>query len=746
MSLQLRQPDSPITADLKICLTLLIIGLTNVSQSQWSIASIGQPHVITFDSSVADVADGAYNGAGFAPTPGAGQLDSDAWRVTGLSDGSVQFGATQTSGDFARGYNSTGVTTGGLYAFGGTATDRTFGVQPTGSDFTPGVVTLMAINNSGSDADSIEFAYTLYVRNNATRGNYFRPYYSFDNSAYTSLPTMNYTSQAAISGLAWLSFQLDTVLPVSWFSGDTLYLQWRSDDVSGGGSRDEFGLDNISLTALTGDTSINTGAVTQSPYCMNSTDSFDITVPFNSVGTYGSGNYYKVQLSDGNGSFANPVDLDSINSAENIDTIWTDIPSGTPAGNGYRVRVVSSDPLIIGEDNGIDIVIAAEVIATLDLAHVDCNGAANGIIQVTVGQGIAPITYTWSNSDSVTLVDSLMPGGYAVTITDSVGCSLTLSDTITEPDELGLTSTANDASCHGYNDGSVNITVSGGVEPYDFQWSGGQTTEDLVPVGAGMHTVTITDDNGCTIADSVEVNEPLALSYDANLVDESCGGYENGSIAIVNLPTGGLYTFDWSNGANESNITDLPQGEYLLTITDFFGCETLDTFEITGPAAVEADITVTDATCNTCDDGEATAQPTGGSSPYTYAWSNGETTATATGLEAGNHTVTITDDNGCEYEFTAEVGVTVGIRDLANVTVKLYPNPFSNQLTLRLELGASDAQWHLYDPAGRVVMSGSAAGHSETIIPTHDLNSGVYHLHLQDEHGRTIARKPLIRL
>ncbi|MEM6528949.1 MAG: hypothetical protein AAF653_11695, partial [Chloroflexota bacterium] len=119
-----------------------------------------------------------FAGSGFAPAPAAGQLDSDDWRVTGLSAGSGTFGGTFTSGDFARGTSTGGISTGGVYAFEVSSGNTALGVQPTGSDFTPGAITLKVTNDTGSALTSIVVSYTVYFFNDQVRSNSFNLGYS----------------------------------------------------------------------------------------------------------------------------------------------------------------------------------------------------------------------------------------------------------------------------------------------------------------------------------------------------------------------------------------------------------------------------------------------------------------------------------------------------------------------------------------------------------------------------------------
>lgn len=191
-----------------------------------------------------------FTGAGFSAVPAAGQLDSDFWRVTGMSDGDGAFGGTHTIGDFARGTDSDGgVSTGGTYAF--TSSGNTFmGVQPGSSDVTPGTITLAYTNDTGSTISDIQIIYDLWVNNDQGRANSFNFAWSMDDATYTSVALLDFTSvdTADAFGFQLVSDEASAELVgVNLADGATIYFQWQTDDVAGSGSRDEFGIDDVRI-------------------------------------------------------------------------------------------------------------------------------------------------------------------------------------------------------------------------------------------------------------------------------------------------------------------------------------------------------------------------------------------------------------------------------------------------------------------------------------------------------------------
>lgn len=193
-----------------------------------------------------------FTGDGFAPDPAAGQLDSDVFAVEGLSDGDLAFGGTETGGDFARGESVGGVTTGGIYA--GTPSDDNapwLFVQPGGSDFTPGMLTVRYINTSGQTITDLDVTYDIKVFNDQARSNSWNFSYSTDDDVYTDVAALDYTSPGVADATpVWQSVGRNTSISgLSIPDGGNFYIRFSSDDVGGSGSRDEIGIDDLTLTA-----------------------------------------------------------------------------------------------------------------------------------------------------------------------------------------------------------------------------------------------------------------------------------------------------------------------------------------------------------------------------------------------------------------------------------------------------------------------------------------------------------------
>ena len=291
---------------------------------------------------------------------------------------------------------------------------------------------------------------------------------------------------------------------------------------------------------------------------------------------------------------------------------------------------------------------AVLAISSSSSTDVSCNGGNDGTASVTVTGGTAPYTYSWSNGATTASLTGLSAGTYTGTITDANGCTTSGSVTINEPATLVISSSSStDVSCHGGNDGTASVTVTGGTAPYTYSWNNGATTASLTGLSAGTYTGTITDANGCTTSGSVTINEPTLLTSTSTSTDVTCNGDNDGSASMTASGGTAPYTYSWDNGATTSSISGLAPGTYVGTATDANGCTTVQTVTITEPTLLTSTSTSTDVTCHGDNDGSASMTASGGTAPYTYSWDNGATTSSISGLAPGTYVGTATDANGC---------------------------------------------------------------------------------------------------
>ncbi|RMG90066.1 MAG: adhesin, partial [Chloroflexi bacterium] len=292
--------------------------------------------------------------------------------------------------------------------------------------------------------------------------------------------------------------------------------------------------------------------------------------------------------------------------------------------------------------------------------NVSCNGLNDGSVTLNVAGGTPPYQYQWSTGHTTASLVGVGEGAYWVVVSDNAGCLAdTLYFTVGAPSAINAIALINNVTCPGANDGSIDIQLTGGTPPYQYQWSNAGTTEDITGLSGGVYHLIVTDSAGCvsdTFSFGVFEPSPITISIDS-LSPVSCQGNSDGAIYIS--ASGGTppYGFHWSNGATTEDITGLGAGVYSLVVTDANGCVS-DTFivaTLNAPAAVQLSGTVNNPACDGGDDGSITVVATGGVAPYNYYWSTGDTTNTLAGLTAGAYTVVVTDANGCSSTDTYNV-------------------------------------------------------------------------------------------
>jgi uncharacterized repeat protein (TIGR01451 family) len=300
-----------------------------------------------------------------------------------------------------------------------------------------------------------------------------------------------------------------------------------------------------------------------------------------------------------------------------------------------------------------------------------CNQSNSGAIDLTPNFGTGPHTYLWSNGSTAQDLTNLTAGVYTVSVQDATGCNYYANVHVLQSSGVLLSTTSTHITCFGGNNGSISLTAFNGIPPYSYIWTGPQgftsTVEDPSNLFAGAYSVTVTDAAGCTRSLVITLSTPMAISIPNNgiiITSISCHGASDGAIDIS--PTGGKppFTYDWSNDGPEGpdndpeDLTGLPAGTYTVTITDLSGCTFVPaSFILTEPAQVMTGSTVvTHIPCGgTGTEGALDLTISGGTSPYSYSWSNGNTAPNINSLAAGTYSVTVTDANGCTIALSGTV-------------------------------------------------------------------------------------------
>ncbi|MBL0103486.1 MAG: gliding motility-associated C-terminal domain-containing protein [Bacteroidetes bacterium] len=293
-----------------------------------------------------------------------------------------------------------------------------------------------------------------------------------------------------------------------------------------------------------------------------------------------------------------------------------------------------------------------------------CFGGSDGSAGLTINGGISPFIVNWSNGDSGNSSDSLTAGSYYVIVVDSNSCRDSVAFTVGEPNQFGFTYSVTNPYCNGVNNGSAQVTVTGGTSPYTINWSNGDSGTNADSLGGGYTVISIVDNVGCTMMDSVNIiqGNPISTAL-ASSVDVLCYGDSTGSATVL-AATGGIgpLTYSWSNGDLGFTADSLWAGSWAVTVSDSVNCSTVVNVTINSPNQLTVSATPTDVSCNGANDGSASTSVNGGTGNYSYLWfPGGSTSATVTNLLPVTYSVTVTDQNNCTAITTAIITEPVAV-------------------------------------------------------------------------------------
>jgi subtilisin-like proprotein convertase family protein len=318
--------------------------------------------------------------------------------------------------------------------------------------------------------------------------------------------------------------------------------------------------------------------------------------------------------------------------------------TGLAAGT-YSVTVrdaqnaTTSVSVTITQPTGINI--------TPSSSNISCNGQNDGTATVSVSGGVTPYSYLWNNNATTASISSLSAGTYICTVTDANSCTKSQSITITQPNAINITASSSNVSCNGGNDGTANVSVSGGNSPYSYFWNNNATTASISSLTAGTYTCTVTDNNNCTKTQSVSITQPAGMNITASGSNVSCNGGNDGTANVSVTGGNAPYTYLWNNNFTTPSIISLTAGTYTCTVTDVNNCIKTQSVTITQPSGMNISPTTSNVSCNGGNDGTASVSVNGGNAPYTYIWNTNATSASISSIAAGTYTCTITDLNNC---------------------------------------------------------------------------------------------------
>jgi hypothetical protein len=284
---------------------------------------------------------------------------------------------------------------------------------------------------------------------------------------------------------------------------------------------------------------------------------------------------------------------------------------------------------------------------SLSVVQPKCSPANSGTIETKVVGGKAPFTYKWSNGAATANATNVAAGKYSVKVSDAGGCQAEVETTLVAPPPIRVQLSSTNPACGNQANGTVKALVQGGTPPITLAWNNGKSTDILEQLGAGTYTISVSDAVGCTATASATLIQPPALQVSLKPTNVSCGKTNDGKVMVIVSGGKKPYRFQWSNNATNGELTGLAAGSYSLTLTDSSGCTANASATIEQPPALSVAVKGQNLSCSGKDDGQVSAEVTGGKAPVSIKWSNGATTAALQNLKPGAYSVEVKDAFGC---------------------------------------------------------------------------------------------------
>ncbi|MGK0387819.1 MAG: hypothetical protein ACI94Y_000545 [Maribacter sp.] len=312
---------------------------------------------------------------------------------------------------------------------------------------------------------------------------------------------------------------------------------------------------------------------------------------------------------------------------------------------------------------------------TATATGVSCAGN-DGIATAVSANTTGSVTYEWSNAQFGATINGLVPGTYTVTILDADNCVATTSVVVEDDcgcgNMLAISQVINNVSCFGECDGLATVSATGGNGNYTYLWTNGATQPTEDNLCAGTYVVTVSDSDGCTAVTDLVITESAEIGFTTVSSPETC--VENDGSAQVSSIGIATYIYTWSNGVNGPDNLGIVAGTYTVTLTDInTQCTATETVIVENSCGCDGTLTyfvnnITPTGCSGNCAGVIGGTGDGGTSPYTFLWSNGQTIDSPIELCSGDHTVTVVDANGCIYSETFFVEESTGFTLAAGST------------------------------------------------------------------------------
>lgn len=350
-----------------------------------------------------------------------------------------------------------------------------------------------------------------------------------------------------------------------------------------------------------------------------------------------------------------------------------------------------------------------------------CNGAITNSVIATPSGGTQPYTYLWSNGVTTANADNLLPGTYTLTVTDANGCKVNETVSVVATANLSLSFNKKNISCNGLSNGNVTAVVTGGKAPFNYSWSTGSINPSINNLGVGTYTLTVTDDYGCTVTETVDITQPDVLTAMHQQTNVNCYGLSEGSISLMVSGGTAPYVYQWSNGFKTASLNQLSAGTYTVVVTDSNNCTLAHTVNITQPTDVATPTAVNQVFCVN-DNATISNLIFSGTNVKWYKSAIAGTPLSPNDLLVSGDYYASQTINGCES--FARTGINVVINNSpipSGYSVQEFCEPFVPKIS-DLQITGTNIKWYTAAVGGTLLTSTSTLVNGSTYYESQTLN------------------------
>jgi gliding motility-associated-like protein len=340
----------------------------------------------------------------------------------------------------------------------------------------------------------------------------------------------------------------------------------------------------------------------------------------------------------------------------------------------YSVEITDDNGCTASDNGNIGILGSINAVINL-IQSISCPNEIDAVIEAVSSNAENPVSYLWNIGETSPILSNIGSGDYIVNITDNWGCVGISSIILSDPPSMQIEASITPIRCNGENNGSINLSVTGGIVPYIYTWSNLFDDNNNVGLYGGEYFVTIYDGNSCSVTETYNVIEPDELVLESQISNISCYGYTDGAVSLT--ANGGVEPYEFAIFGNDqegsgSDFYGLPVGSYRLQVQDQNDCYDSVQIIFSEPAQINATYNFQGPSCIGNNDGYIEVFANGGTAPYLYNWNqNSIDIPLISGLLQGIYNISIVDANDCVYELEA-----VSIDDVNEDCIRI-PNAFS---------------------------------------------------------------------